>query len=304
MTYLGYTIYEFIIGRSRMDRQTMINYTIIALIVISAFIAGIITGLIAMILAIPLIFFMYLGMKVLGRKMGSFISNIALNELTMLNKLGNKTLLLSEKFNRRIQKEKGALRIFTKIFILNFIAILLITKFLSPVVISDSIKGALSAFLLAIIVSVFISFIISPLSVGLYVLDNSPIRLFNTKEGLIEKPGKMIRMVFRGIFGYGNLIVLIYLLLDSITAAQTAQQGIVIFTFLILLVYGSLALSALIVALIISFKDSDLVNSVLDELHIRAADKATTFDEAVESFKALFEVKEHEEHGEVLSEDR
>lgn len=269
----------------------------------SALLTGFVTRFVSIILAIPFIFFMYIGIRILGRRLGKIICDSAINELIMYSKLGRKPIRLSDEFNRRLKGEDGTLRLFKKLFLMNFIAVLLISKYLGPAAIPEQVGSALISFLIATVIGVFASTIISPLTTGLYVIDNSQIRMFNLKEGLIEKPGILIRRIFRALFGYGNLIVLIYVLLDSIELANgDIAGGLVIFTMLVALVYGAIALAAMVASAILAYRDSGVFNNLLEEFTSKAAEKSISIDEAITFFKELFGVTEHEEPERILQE--
>lgn len=274
----------------------MYDYIFVAFIVLSVLVSIYVTQLLTLVLFASFVFFMYIGIRALGNKIGGIITDTALNETKMLQKIGVKLLSLSPKFKYEFRGINGAIRLFKKIFLLNFITVLLITRYLGPAVSPESVGASWTGFLLAIIISVFASIIISPFSVGLYVIENSSIRLFNTKDGLIEKPGKYVRLVFKAIFGYGNLIVLVYLLLDSIHIANNnLGAGIGIFVALVLLVYGAIALSALVSSVLLSVQKGNIINDLLDKFVDTCKKDAIPLDEASNLFKQLFEEPVHEE---------
>ncbi|MEX2689591.1 MAG: hypothetical protein Q6351_004635 [Candidatus Njordarchaeum guaymaensis] len=291
-----------------MNKEDIKSLVKLILILLTGLATVPLTGGLSIILAIPFTFFIYIGVSLFGKKISSILINPTLNEIRVFKKMGRKTIRLKDDYLREPKGIKGALLIFSKIFLINFIAVALITKYLGPTGIPESVGEALHAFLLSTILSVFFAAIVSPIGIGLYVLDNSPIRIFNPSEGLIEKPGWLVRKVYKALFGYGNLIVLVYLLIDSINYAQgQVGAGLTVFFVFIALVYGSISLSAIVSAILIIKFNPKVLASLLSEFTEMASKETISPDETVELFKKVMGLEVHEEEsreesGEVLQE--
>lgn len=279
-----------------MNRNNMGDIVKLLLIFLTTLATIPITGGLTIILAIPFIFFIYVGVSLLGKKISHILINSTLNEIKIFKKMGRQTIKLRDDYYRKPEGVRGLLSIFSNIFSINFIAVALVTKYLGPAGIPQSVGEALNAFLLSTILSVFFAAIVSPVGIGLYILDNSPIRIFNPGEGLIEKPGWFVRKVYKAIFGYGNLIVLIYLLIDAINYAQgDVGAGFIIFLVFIALVYGSISLSTLVASLILIKFNPRVLKNLLDEFTILASKESISLDETLKLFREMMGMSAHEE---------
>ncbi len=287
-----------------MNKRDIKNMLKLFLILLTGLATVPITGGLSLILAIPFVFFIYLGVSLLSKRFSSLLINPTLNEIHMFKKIGRVAIKLKDDYLREPKGINGVLLLFSKLFLINFIAVALITKYLGPTGIPKSVGDALNAFLISTIISVFIAALVSPIGIGLYVLDNSPIRIFNPREGLVEKPGWLVRKIYKALFGYGNLIVLVYLLIDAINYAQgNVGVGVVVFLIFVSLVYGAISLSALISALLIVKFNSKALADLLDVFTENASKDVISREETLDLFKEMLGLEMHEEgSGEVLQE--
>ncbi len=279
-----------------MKKENLKDLAKLILILLSGVATIPLTVSLSLILAIPFIFFIYIGIILLGKKISSILINSTLNEIKLFRKIGRNAIRLKDDYLKEPTGIRGVLLLFNKLFLVNFIAVALITKYLGPTVMPETLGGSLKAFLISTIISVFFATIISPIGIGLYVLDNTPIRIFNPTEGLIEKPGWFVRKVYRAIFGYGNLVVLIYLLMDSINYAQgNIGAGIITFIVFVALVYGSISLASLITSTLIIKIKPKIISEILMDFTENASREAIGRDETIEIFKQIMGLEIHEE---------
>ncbi len=268
-------------------------------LVVIIIIGTILTGGLSALLAIPFLLFMFLGIRILGDRFGRFFLTFAINETMAMAKIGNKVLSLSQKYEKQYNSLGSVIDFTSKLILINFIATLLIAKILGVGTSLKNVGATLQHFLIAVVLSMFITMLISPLGLSMYVIEGSKYRLLDIKKGILDYPGILLRRIFRGLFGFGNFIVLIWVLLDSMSVAGwDIGFGIQIFLMLVFLILGALTLSALVVSLALWKFSSDKVNNLISAFQTNLEKAVISADEALSIFKEMLGVKEIEKGGE------
>ena len=274
----------------------MMNWIYAIIIIVTSALVSFITNFLSLILALPFIISIFLGVRLFTIRIGGLLTKFSLNELIMLKKIGNKILKLSDDYYKKFEKIEGAMSLFPKVFLLNFLAVLFLTKTLGPAVLPDQPGQAIFSLLLAIIVSIFSSVIITPLSIGLYALDSTQVRILDLRSGVLDKPGKTIRALFRGIFGYGNLIVLFYVFMDALKLAKNdVMAALRLVGLSIALVYGTLALPIMLILIYIAHRGSTIINTLVESFNTTAINYTESSEEALRYLRTIVGVEKIEE---------
>ncbi len=229
---------------------------------------------------------MLIGLRFLGPRFWRTIIKWIVNEILMLKKVGYKILEIATIPVREDIRIIDAVEVSRSLILINFITVLLITKALGVSGAESSV--VIQQLIIALIITIIASIIVSPIGVGLYIVESSRYRILDPQKALLDYPGKLLRRILKAVFGYGNLIVLIWILLDSMKMAEwNISQGISIFLTLVLVILGAITLSSLIVLIIyIKLWKTSLVD-IVKELNNLLENQAVSPEDALNVLKNM-----------------
>ncbi|MHA1616682.1 MAG: hypothetical protein ACTSX9_05185 [Candidatus Njordarchaeales archaeon] len=229
---------------------------------------------------------MLLGFRFLWDRVGRLVTDWVVREVVVLRKIGYKVVGLSETHAKKVKSLSDAVELSRVIILMNFIAVLLITKFLGTS--GEEAFATTQQLIIALVLAVVVSLVVSPIGISIYIVENSRYRILDAKKALIEYPGKSLRRILRGIFGYGNLIVLLWVFLDSLkTANWDIFSGTVLFLQLVLFVLGTISIGSLIASLVSVKFWSDRIEKIIENLDTELDRHSVSSEEAINILKEI-----------------
>ncbi len=186
-----------------------------------------------------------LAINFIAPRLGGFLVNIGASEVKGKGKMNVEIIELPERFEKHFKRSSGFVFLFQLLISFNFLALLLIIKYFGLV--GSSIREIITSFILAMVIAAISSFIITPIAVSIYILEGSRFREFNPKNMVMDYPAYFYRRIIKSIFGYGNLVVLLWLLVDLLQVTNFDIVSTLKAYFLILLLaFSSVSFGALI----------------------------------------------------------
>ncbi len=185
-----------------------------------------------------------LAINFIAPKLGGFLVNIGVSEVKGKGKMHVEIVELPNQYEKHFGKISGFVFLFQLLILFNFLALLLIIKYFGLV--GSSIREVITGFIMAMVIAAIASFLITPIALSIYVLEGSKFREFNPKNMTMDYPAYFFRRIIKGIFGYGNLIVLLWLLLDML---QVTNFNVILalktYFMILLLAFSSVSFGAL-----------------------------------------------------------
>ncbi len=133
--------------------------------------------------------------------------------------------------------------------------------------------------------AVIVGTIFSPLAVPYWVINSSRVRIIDKKNGTIYLPGTILRSLFRGILGVGNIAVIAYFIRESINYTGNFTDGIFLAFIALSLVFGSVGLAGIMASILLLYKSSDMLNDVLSDFEDTYRSVAINAEEFLEMYK-------------------
>lgn len=243
--------------------------------------------------AFGLLFFlmMFLSIMFISPILNKFLLKFAINEVYTEIKMGSKVFALPDKYEKHFGAGEGIFKLLKEVILINFLAVLLVSKFMG--VGEKAGEGALIGYLIAFLIATFTTLVITPISVSLYIVEGTKFRILDLKSITIDYPAYFYRRFFRSVFGFGNLIVVLWIFLDSLAANNwDIVSGLTTFILLILLVLGSLIIGAILSVFLIWKEKPDSVMMLMDEFNSQLEIKSLSAKDALDILKeALIEEK-------------
>ncbi|MGQ4891420.1 MAG: hypothetical protein ACP6IP_02925 [Candidatus Njordarchaeia archaeon] len=233
---------------------------------------------------VGLLFFisMLIGTKLIFPFMNKILMGFYLNEIIASSKFGSKLVSLPDEFERKVSSIDGQVSIIKDITLLNFLALLLITKYITSLGISGVNLYSVN-FLIGLAISILATMFITPISFTLFTIESLKYRVFNEKKAILDYPAYMYRRLFKGIFGFGNLLVLIWIFIDAIKLSQLLNINPVIdFLVIIFISIGSILIGATFLATVSINSISKSVDAAIDSISEKIAKYSITSEEFLE----------------------
>ncbi len=257
-----------------------------------ALIAGIIAlflaNLIALLLDILYFFIIFLAIALASPKMTHRIFlRFAVSEIIGKQRIGLKHILLPTEYEKDFSKGEGFSALLKMVIFFNFFALLLIIRYFGLQ--GANLKEIFGTLILASVLAALISFFITPMAVAIYVLEGTRVREFDEKNFKVEYPAYFYRRLIRSIFGYSNLIVLVWLFVDllKITNLNIALSVIGVVD-VVIVTFGSISLGAILALITVRLTKSDVVRQQIDLFDEEVKNKTMPAWEFIEGIEDKF----------------
>ena len=225
---------------------------------------------------------MLIGTKIIFSSINKILMGFYMNEIVTSSKFGSKLIRLPDEYERKASSVDGQVAIIKEITLLNFLALLLITKYITNLGISGVNLYSLN-FLIGLGISIIATMFITPISFTLFTLESLKFRVFNEKKVTLDYPAYMYRRLFRGIFGFGNLLVLIWIFQDAIKLSKLINLNPMLdFLMIIFLSLGSILLGSTLLATVSKETISRSVDAVIDTITQKIEKYSTSSDQFLE----------------------
>jgi len=254
-------------------------------------------GLPAIVAAAAFAIAQIIGIFLLKNKITDNLIKVIKQEAMGIKKAGGIILITTKKFRKDFDSFVGSLDLFTKMLWTHFAIVLVIFRYLS----SEG-SQVLQNLIVAIVVSVIIAMILAPFTLPYWLIYSTRVRILNPKDALIERVGKTLRMIYKSLFGFGNLTALLVLFIQVIRAAEDLSTALQAYLWLLALVFGSVSLGSLISTLVLYATRKEEINSMLDSFEESVKEYAASTEEALELLKSMVVEVEGEEVAEEAEE--
>ena len=147
-------------------------------------------------------------------------------------------------------------------------------------------------FALALIGSIILSLIVSPISIVYWIIYNTKIRILDVRSALVDRPGKLLRIFYKVVFGFGNLIAILYIIMDAIRYTNDIVAGTALAAILIAFVFGSVGLGGFIASILIFFLERNKIDKALEDFEKTMREYSTKPEEAIQILKEIIGIQE------------
>jgi len=277
--------------------MSVVDYVVKGGIIALSIVAIYFVGLPAIVAAAAFAIAQIIGIFLLKNKITDNLIKVIKQEAMGIKKAGGIILITTKKFRRDFDSFVGSLDLFTKMLWTHFAIVLVIFRYLS----SEG-SQVIQNLIVAIVVSVIIAIILAPFTLPYWLIYSTRVRILNPKDALIERVGKTLRMVYKSLFGFGNLTALLVLFIQVIRAAEDLSTALQAYLWLLALVFGSVSLGSLISTLVLYAARKEEISSMLDSFEESVKEYAASTEEALELLKSMVVEEEGKEIAEEAEE--
>ena len=242
------------------------------------------TGISSLLMSLAYAASMFVGIHFL-KKISEFTISLCVKEAISIKRLGGRILFVSDKYKGKFTSIDGTLDFFTKLFLMHFLLFLFLFKVAGTFEMSFK-------FVVALIGSIILSLIVSPISIVYWIIYNTKIRILDVRSALIDRPGKLLRIFYRVVFGFGNLIAILYIIMDAIRYTNDIVAGTALAAILIAFVFGSVGLGGFIASILIFFLERNKIDKALEDFEKTMSEYSTKPEEAIQILKEIIGIQE------------
>ena len=212
----------------------------------------------------------------------------AISESASKSKSKYLLVAIPKKFQKHFEKGEGLLFLNRIILQFNFLALLLIVRYFGLVF--EANFGIISGFIVAMILSSIASLIVSPLAMVIFVLEGSIYREFNPDRITLDFPAGLFRRILKSAFGYGNLVALVWLILDLMQQTSDIVYALVLFVLIVLMAVASISFGSLLALITDKRLKPEAITSHIERFDEELKPYSTNYEDWLENLKTLFEI--------------
>ena len=248
-------------------------------------------GLIGLLFGLLYFLVILLAINFISPTFTKFLMGVIISELKNKSRLGVEIIGLPEKFEKTFEKSEGFFLILTFFIQYNFLALLLIIRVFGLV--GSNLREIYISFIIAMIIAALTAFIIVPIAISVYALEGGRFREYSSKKLTMDYPAYYYRRIIKSIFGYGNLVVLLWLLLDllQITGFNIAYS-LYLYFLILLLAFSSVSFGSFLALLFNRYMNSKVIPNIMQSLNSQLEPLSTPHDKWLEDLRNILTIEE------------